>query len=319
MKKLFISIILITSCTKEISFDLPLNEPKITVNGFIEKGQTAKILLTNSTDPFNMSSDFLNPDFFQTNVIQNATVVIIDKEKNITDTLKTTPFGISDTWFYNYEGSNILGEEGKTYHLEITHNNEIITAKTSIPYIEENMFPNDSLRFIYKEEDNNYCYLWAHYNDPDTLGNCASIYTKTINSTYLEDPMDINMDGDNYSAPFFKRVLDNGGNYNDEYVNGLAFSYPTYNGYGWWENSNSEEIDGYSGETLGFWNVDPEKQVIIKISAMDRSSWNFWASIQNNNPPGIFGSPSNVQSNINGGIGIWYGTSSLYRTINCSP
>ena len=124
MKKLFISIILITSCTKEISFDLPLNEPKITVNGFIEKGQTAKILLTNSTDPFNMSSDFLNPDFFQTNVIQNATVVIIDKEENITDTLKTTPFGISDTWFYNYEGSNILGEEGKTYHLEITHNNE---------------------------------------------------------------------------------------------------------------------------------------------------------------------------------------------------
>ena len=114
MKKLFISIILITSCTKEISFDLPLNEPKITVNGFIEKGQTAKILLTNSTDPFNMSSDFLNPDFFQTNVIQNATVVIIDKEENITDTLKTTPFGISDTWFYNYEGSNILGEEGKT-------------------------------------------------------------------------------------------------------------------------------------------------------------------------------------------------------------
>ena len=133
MKKLFISIILITSCTKEISFDLPLNEPKITVNGFIEKGQTAKILLTNSTDPFNMSSDFLNPEFFQTNVIQNATVVIIDKEENITDTLKTTPFGISDTWFYNYEGSNILGEEGKTYHLEITHNNEIITAKTSIP------------------------------------------------------------------------------------------------------------------------------------------------------------------------------------------
>ena len=142
-----------------------------------------------------------------------------------------------------------------------------MTAKTTIPYIEENMFPNDSLRFIYKEEDNDYCYLWAHYNDPDTLGNCASIYTKTINSTYQEDPMDINMDGDNYSAPFFKRVLDNGGNYNDEYVNGLAFSYPTYNGYGWWENTNSDEIDGTSGETLGFWNVDPEKQVIIKGSA----------------------------------------------------
>jgi hypothetical protein len=246
-------------------------------------------------------------------------VVIIDKENNMSETLLPT-FGSTDTWFYNYKGANILGQEGKTYHLEITYNNEFLTSKTTIPFIENNMFPQDSLRFIYKENDTNYCYLWAHYSDPDTIGNCTSISTKTINSNYLEDPMDLNNDSDYYSAPFFKNVYDNNGIYNDEYVNGLSFSYPTYNGSGWWEVQDEDnEVDGVSGETLGFWNVDPNKQVQIKISAMNRESFNFWVSIQQNNPPGIFGSPSNVQSNINGGLGIWYGTSSLYHTINCSP
>jgi len=319
MKKiLLLFIILILSCTKEITFEIPLSEPKITVNGFIENGHHAKVLLTNSTDPFNISSDFLNPEFFNNSIINEATVVVIDKENNLFDTLQPT-FGLTDTWLYNYEGNSIIGQEGKTYNLEITYNDNVLTSKTTIPFIVDEMFPEDSLRFIYKEGDTNYCYLWAHYSDPDTIGNCASIFTRVKNSTYEEDPMDINLDGDNYSAPFFKKVLDNGGNYNDEYVNGLAFSYPTYNGYGWWENSNDNEVDGATGETLGFWYVDPNKQVEIKISEMDRESWNFWASIQNNNPPGIFGNPSNVQSNINGGLGIWYGTSSLYRTINCSP
>jgi len=317
MKKILLLLIILLSCTKEITFEVPLSEPKITVNGFIENGHHAKILLTKSIDPFNISSDFLDPDFFNNNTITDATVIVIDKEKNLFDTLQPT-FGFTDTWFYNYEGNNIIGQEGKTYNLEITYNDQVLTSKTTIPFIEDEMFPEDSLRFIYKEDDTNYCYLWAHYSDPDTIGNCASIFTKVKNSTYLEDPMDINLDGDNYSAPFFKRVLDNGGIYNDEYVNGLAFSYPTYNGYGWWENSNESEVDGESGETLGFWYVEPNKQVEIKISEMDRASWNFWASIQNNNPPGIFGSPSNIQSNINGGFGIWSGTSSLYRTINFS-
>ena len=52
---------------------------------------------------------------------------------------------------------------------------------------------------------------------------------------------------------------------------------------------------------------------------MDINSWNFWASMINNNSPAIFGTPSNIQSNINGATGIWYGTSSVFDTIITSP
>mgnify|MGYP001472776779 CR=1 FL=1 len=326
MKKiLLLFIILILSCTKEITFEIPLSEPKITVNGFIENGHHAKILLTKSTDPFNISSDFLNPEFFNNSVINEATVVVIDKENNLFDTLQPT-FGLTDTWFYNYEGNSIIGQEGKTYNLEITYNDNVLTSKTTIPFIVDEMFPEDSLRFIYKEGDTNYCYLWAHYSDPDTIGNCASIFTRVKNSTYEEDPMDINLDGDNYSAPFFKRVLDNNGNYTDEYTNGLTFTFPINNGAPeWWEDWenqedwNENEVDSYTGPTIGFWNVNENQKVVIKVSYMDITSWNFWASMVNNNSPGIFGTPSNVQSNINGATGVWYGTSSVFDTINTSP
>ena len=81
MKKLLLlCIIIFLSCTKEISFDIPLSDPKITVNGFIENGNPAKILLTKSSDPFNFNSDFFN---LNNNFITGATVVIIDKENNI--------------------------------------------------------------------------------------------------------------------------------------------------------------------------------------------------------------------------------------------
>ena len=308
MKKIFLLfIILEISCTKEITFDVPLSEPKIIVNGFIENGHHAKILLTKSTDPFNISSDFLNPEFFNNSVINDATVVVINQENNLFDTLQPT-FGLTDTWFYNYEGNSIIGQEGKTYNLEITYNDNVLTSKTTIPFIVDEMFPEDSLRFIYKEGDTNYCYLWAHYSDPDTIGNCASIFTRVKNSTYEEDPMDINLDGDNYSAPFFKKVLDNGGNYNDEYINGWEdFSFPMYKGRGFWQewgkqevntDNVNDEVDGSSGATTGFWNVGDS--VILKWSSVDRNSWDFWASLQYNNPGGPFGAPSNVKSNING-------------------
>ena len=101
-------------------------------------------------------------------------------------------------------------------------NNDTITSKTTIPtssYIE-------NIDCIYRQNDSTYCYFLASYTDPDTIGNCISIFSKTLNSEYIIDPLDLNFDGDNYSAPFYKRVLDNGGNYNDEYINGITLPFP---------------------------------------------------------------------------------------------
>ena len=315
---LFISILFLT-CTKEVTFDIPVNTNNIVVNGFIEKGENAKILLTKSVNPFNFNgniTDILN-DF-----VNDAKVIIEDKEANQTDTIFSTSPSNTDTWFYNYKGNNIIGEEGNSYYLKVIINNDTITSKTTIP--KSSFIENTEC--VYRQTDSTYCYFLATYTDPDTIGNCISIFTKTLNSYYPQDPLDLNFDNDNNSAPFFKRVLDNNGNYTDEYTNGLTFTFPINNGAPeWWEdwgnqeNWNENEVDSYTGPTIGFWNVNENQKVVIKVSYMDITSWNFWASMVNNNSPGIFGTPSNIQSNINGATGVWYGTSSVYDTIITSP
>ena len=315
----FIISILFLTCTKEVTFDIPVNTNNIVVNGLIEKGENAKILLTKSVNPFNFNgniNDILN------NFINDATIIVEEKLSNQTDTMYSTTPANTDTWFYNYKGNNIIGEEGKSYHLKILINGDTITSKTTIP----NSSFIENIECVYRQTDSTYCYFLATYTDPDTLGNCISLFTKTLDSEYIQDPLDLNFDNDNYSAPFFKRVLDNNGNYTDEYTNGITFTYPINNGSPtWWEDWSAQEdwkeneIDAYSGPTIGFWDVNPNQKVVIKKSYMDINSWSFWASMINNNSPGIFGTPSNVQSNINGGTGIWYGTSSVFDTIITSP
>ena len=54
--------------------------------------------------------------------------------------------------------------------------------------------------------------------------------------------------------------------------------------------------------------------VLVRISQIDIQSYNFWRSFDyqqqgNGNP---FAEPLNLQTNINGGFGIWYGKSSTY-------
>ena len=319
IKKILIISILFITCTKEVTFDIPVNTNNVVVNGFIEKGENAKILLTNSVNPFNFNG---NINEILSDFINNAIIIVEEKQSNQIDTLLSITPSTTDTWFYNYKGSNIIGEEGKSYSLKILINNDTITSETTIP----NSSFISNLNCVYRQTDSTYCYFLATYTDPDTLGNCINLFTKTLDSEYMQDPLDINLDYDNYSSPFFKRVLDNNGNYTDEYTNGLEFTFPINRGApDWWEEWESQDdwegnkVDSYSGPTIGFWNVDPNQKVVVKMSYLDINSWNFWASMINNNSPGIFGTPSNVQSNINGGTGIWYGTSSIYDTIITLP
>ena len=122
---------------------------------------------------------------------------------------------------------------------------------------------------------------------------------------------------------FYISMLEQDGNFNDEYVNGWEFSFPTYKGRGFWQEwgqqevNNEEEVDGSSGATTGFWNVGDT--VILKWSSVDRSSWDFWYSLAFNNPAGPFGAPSDAKSNVDGGLGVFGGTSSQKIKLIADP
>ena len=149
--------------------------------------------------------------------------------------------------------------------LEIFKGDTVVWAVTTIP----KLAPIDSLslRFIYRADDSTYCYLFARWTDPDTIGNCIRAFSKTNDDSY------------------FISMLEQGGNYNDEYVNGWSFSFPMYKGRGFWQKWGKDEDDSGS-TTIGFWTVGDD--VEFKWSSVDRASWDFWVSLEHNNPGGPF-------------------------------
>ena len=306
-------VFLLFSCTKEIQINIPNQGSEFVVNGYIENGQPAKILLTRSLPYF----DPLNDEIVFESFVNDASITITNSLGESEVLLNN--FGLTDTWYYNYSGSSILGEEEMTYILEISKNDTLVSATTTIPKIAP--VSEDSLRFIYRPDDSTYCYMLGHLFDPDTIGNCYRIFSKT--KPIWGSSFDNNNDG--YDDLFIS-MLDQDGNYNDEYTNGWSFSFPMYKGRGFWQEWGEQEldtenvddqVDGNSGATTGFWNVGDS--LILKWSSVDRHSWDFWTSLQYNNPAGPFGAPSDVNSNISGGLGVFSGTSSQYIHLLAEP
>jgi len=293
-----LSFLLIFSCTKEIEIIIPNNGKQFVVNGFIEEGSTAKVLLSRSLSYF----EPLNIEDLPSSLINDATITVTGSDGTV-DLLKQE-IGLTDTWSYNYIGTPPnFGVAGVTYRIDIMKDDTVLSAITTIP----NLAPleKDSFNFIYRPFDSTYCYLYAYYQDPDTIGNAARYFTKTNNESW------------------FVPNLDQSGNYNDEYINGEGLGFPIYKGksfeqdWDYGEEWEEDDVDGISGPTIGFWNIGDT--VEVKTSSVDRASWDFWNSIQYNNPAGPFGNPSDVISNINGGLGVWGGVSSEKTKLIADP
>ena len=307
-----IILLLLSSCTKEIDIDIPNMGTQFVVNGYIENNQPAKLLLSRSLPYF----DPINDNIVIESLINDAQITI--SNSNGQSELLNNGFGLTDSWYYNFSGTEIIGEEGVTYYLEIKKGDTLITAQTTIPQLAP--ISKDSLRFLYRADDSSFCYLLGHWSDPDSIGNCIRAFSKTKSTIWSYDEFD---PFDGYDD-FFMPMLEANGNYSDEYVNGWEFSFPMYKGRGFWQQwgqqesgNEADEVDGVSGATTGFWNVGDS--VILKWSSVDRPSWDFWYSLEFNNPAGPFGAPSNANSNINGGIGVFGGTSSEYFFLKANP
>ena len=312
MKKLIYIFVLclLFSCTEEIDIAIPNSGSQFVVNGYIENNEPAKLLLTRSLPYF----DPINDESVLTSFVSDATITI-SSSLGESEVLSNS-FGLTDTWYYNYAGNSVIGQEGVTYTLDIIKGDTVVSATTTIPQLAP--ITRDSIRFLYRADDSTYCYLLGHWTDPDTTGNCIRAFTKTKSIWGGFDEME---PYDGYDD-FYISMLEGNGNYIDEYVNGWSFSFPMYKGRGFWQEwgqqeNDDEEVDGSSGATTGFWNVGDS--LTLKWSSVDRNSWDFWYSLEFNNPAGPFGAPSDANSNIDGGLGVFGGTSSEYINLYADP
>ena len=106
---IFSAIVLFISCEKDITVNLPKQKQQYVVEGYIENGLPAYVMLSKTADYFSP----VDSTALQQYMVKNATIVISDGD--ITDTLLQVDPSIG----YFYFSPKIIGQTGKNYSLRI--------------------------------------------------------------------------------------------------------------------------------------------------------------------------------------------------------
>ncbi len=282
------------SCEKDLTLQLPEGEEKLVVEGHIEQGAPPVVVLTRSVPifaPIDLTK--LNEAF-----VHDAKITVSTSGQSVTlqefssaqlppqivqqieDQYGISLGGSSGFELYFYSTTQMLGEVGKIYDLQIEHEGKLLTAKTSIPQLN----PIDSLwtEPHPNPANDSLVTLWYLYKDPDTLGNTVRYFTSRNHEPFYPG--------------YFSSV------FTDELVNGSKnIKFPLSRGQA---RQNTEDINfdvyGY------FWKGDT---VRIRWCAIDNAHYRFWYTLEadRGSSGSPISSPVKIKSNINGGLGIWGG------------
>ncbi len=275
---IIILIVLNNSCRKDIKVDLPEYKEKLVVEASIETGQPAIVLLSNSV-PYFGNFDFHHPEKA---FVKGAFVTVND---GITiDTIKE----LDPNTGYFYIGTKIIGQVGKSYHLQITVNGKNYSCDTYInpPIALDSIFFKGELHDTLGE-------MYAHMHEPLGLGNCYRWFATRLNKDLY------------YSAPFSSA-------FDDKFVDGKDFTFFYERG----AQPNATEADS-KDPYQGFYKVGDT--VVVKFCTINRKDYQYWYSYyrnkaSNGNP---FSSPTNIQSFMTGEdvLGGFFGYSPSFDTL----
>ncbi|GAA3765770.1 DUF4249 domain-containing protein [Flavobacterium ginsengiterrae] len=276
MKKylLFLFGGLMISCSNDNFSEEKSIESKIVVEGWIEEGDYANVLLSRSipvTDVID-STNVLN------HVIRSAKITISDGENSEVLRVKNDKNRIPP---FVYFGSTLKGEAGKEYSIKIEYLNRVVEAATTIP----KSVQLKSAEYIKKNATDTTGYIFVKFDDPAGEKNYYQIATKIDK----EEPIFVpsfygNLDDKNFESSSVSVQINRGI---------LLFPKTKFTPYFADGDLIHVKLRTQTKEALDFWN-----------------SWQ--NEIVNSKNP-IYPSNTSLKSNIKGGIGIWagYGQSTI--------
>lgn len=285
MKRIFIFsliILLINSCTKEITIDLPAPEKKIVVDGGIYLGEFAELNLTWSTGYF----DPIDSASLANYLITSATVIV--KDGALVDTLHLA-YDPNKPIPIVWKGSVLLGQVGHTYNLTVIAEGKTATATSTIGY----PVALDSTWFKLEAPSDSFGFAWAHLTDPVGEGNGYRWFAKRI----TKDP--------SFMPPF-------GSAFDDRFIEGTSFDF----GYNRPHNPGSTAPEDIGPNSYYYAIGDT---ILVQFCSIGQAEVNFFrtyeAAVMSNGNP--FSAPNVIKTNVNGGLGIFCGYSPSYDTIIC--
>lgn len=270
-------LLFLSSCYSSIEESIGEYDAKLVVDGSIEVGEYAYVALTQSV-PYLESVD---EDVLARASELNAKVTLSDGEQAEVLVLRRNESAYP---LFIYRSSEIRGEIGKTYEIEIEFDDEVYHAITTIP--EANSL--DDLWFVRRENEPEKYFLEARLNDDPGQENYYRIFTRRLGK-------------DDEYRPMYRSTL------SDRLFDGLEVDISIFRGV---ENFDESRDDGFflEGDT-----------VEIKFSAIDREHYLFWLTAEEevysfSNP--FASSGSEILHNVdNDALGVWGGYSSTYYRV----
>lgn len=276
MKKylLFLFSIIAISCSNDNFNEQKSLESKLVVEGWIEEGGYANVLLSSSipvTDVID-STNVLN------HVIRSAKITISDGKDSEVLRVKNDKNRIPP---FVYFGSILKGEAGKEYTIKIEYLNRVVEAVTSIP----KSVQLKSAEYIKKNVTDTTGYVFVKFDDPINEKNYYQIATRIDG----EEPIFVpsfygNLDDKNFESASVSLQINRGV---------LLFPKTKFTPYFADGDLIYVKLRTQNKDALDFWNSWQNEIVNAK------------------NP--IYPSNTSLKSNIKGGIGIWagYGQSTI--------
>lgn len=297
-------LLMFSSCTKDITVDLPNPEDKIVVEGSIDVGVPPFVILTKNSSFFGG----INFNDLSAYFVRDADKVWVYNDAG--DTTRLQQFCLSDprvarafgydfqtdsipeicvytipdilTWFTTGSAS-FVGHENTTYHLYIEAEGKKLSSTTLIPYL----YPFDSLN--YKPHPN------PSY---DSLVQVSLFLTfPSVEGRYVRLLTKRNSEG--YYTP----------------ANGSVFEYKIFLGQSTGLPLSRGQAPGseFDRNTFGyFWKGDT---VSVKWSQIDKGVYDFYTTLEADGGDSPFSSPVKIISNVNGGLGVWAGYATTYGSL----
>ncbi|MEN9699920.1 MAG: hypothetical protein RLZZ301_1118 [Bacteroidota bacterium] len=289
------------ACTKEVHIEIPGYQNQLVVDGSIETGMPAIVLLSRSNNVY----DATNYQAYLNSFVDDAVVVLSNGSQTDTlqkictdalppglETYAAALFGlpveiITTLHLCAYVSMNMVGEVGKTYSLKIEHQGKTYQASSTIAQ-------PVALDSLYWKPEGNFTdrgYSWAKLSDP---ANTTDAYCWQVK--YLSEP--------GFSKTFNPY-------FNDNFFNGLTFEFAYENPMSFKDTTAQNPYRGYFKQ---------HDTLVVKFSRIGKKEYNFFEKKYNQLYSGgsPFAVPTNIPTNITGGaLGVWVAYSPFQDTLIC--
>ncbi len=306
MKKQFIflliglSALFFQACERDITLDLPDPKNYLVVHGQIEPDSFAIVSLSRNS-PYFQSVDLATV----AGLLVNGALVIVSDGVQL-DTLRPA-FYFQHFTLFNYQGTKIKGEFGRTYTLRIVTPDEELTATTTIPQAVafDSLWVRSKADIIREAgnvqptpRDEELMQLYFRYMDPPLPGNYVRAFSRRNQETL-------------WSSDFSSI-------YSDDLINGQTVDFILQRGKEAYLFNDSLTFEEYGYFEKG-------DTIYTKWCALDKPHYTFWNTLQSaiggsGNP---FSTPTIVATNIRGirgrGLGIWGGYGTSLDTLIVAP